>query len=112
MNKHIMKLNPAPFEMIKRGQKTIEMRLYDEKRQKISVNDLITFINTKNDDEINVIVKELHLFKNFDMLYSKFDKELIGYTLNEVANPKDMEQYYSKDMIIKYGVVGIEIELI
>ena len=33
---HAMNLNPAPFEMIKRGAKTIELRLFDEKRQKIN----------------------------------------------------------------------------
>jgi len=28
---HNMKLNDAPFEMIKSGAKTIELRLYDER---------------------------------------------------------------------------------
>ena len=42
-----MKLNPKPYKMIKDGQKTVEMRLYDEKRQAISVGDIITFQNTE-----------------------------------------------------------------
>ena len=32
---HKMKLNKSPFERIKNGTKTIEFRLYDEKRQQI-----------------------------------------------------------------------------
>ena len=30
---HKMKLNEGPFERMKNGTKTIEFRLYDEKRQ-------------------------------------------------------------------------------
>lgn len=33
MNTHIMSLNPDAFTLIKNRTKTIEMRLYDEKRQ-------------------------------------------------------------------------------
>ena len=38
---HTMQLNPVPFAMIKSGQKTIELCLYDEKRQKIAIGDTI-----------------------------------------------------------------------
>ena len=40
---HKMKLNESPFERIKNGTKTIEFRLYDEKRQKIKIGDKIEF---------------------------------------------------------------------
>ncbi len=33
MENHMMNLNPSPFKMIKEGHKTIELRLYDEKRK-------------------------------------------------------------------------------
>ena len=32
---HEMKLQNGPFNSIKNGKKTIELRLYDEKRQKV-----------------------------------------------------------------------------
>ena len=38
---HKMKLNESPFERIKNGTKTIEFRLYDEKRQQVKVGDKI-----------------------------------------------------------------------
>ena len=39
--KHYINLNPEPFEMIRSGKKTIELRLNDEKRKTISVGDTI-----------------------------------------------------------------------
>ena len=43
---HQMQLQPEPFSMIKSGVKTIELRLYDEKRRKIRIGDEILFTNT------------------------------------------------------------------
>lgn len=45
-------------------------------------------------------------------LYKHFNKVSMGYKKSELADPKDMEKYYSKEEQAKYGVVGIEIELI
>ena len=35
---HKMKLNESAFERIKNGTKTVEFRLYDEKRKQINEN--------------------------------------------------------------------------
>ena len=40
---HKMNMNPSPFEKIRNGTKTIELRLYDEKRRKIEIGDTIIF---------------------------------------------------------------------
>ena len=40
---HKMKLKESPFERIKNGTKTVEFRLYDEKRRKIKIGDQIEF---------------------------------------------------------------------
>lgn len=115
MKNHIMNLNPAPFEMIKSGIKTIELRLFDEKRQKIKVGDSITFISTKNVEEtLQVKVKALYLFESFDELYKSLPLLKCGYTEEDIhtASPDDMEVYYSAEKQQKYGVVGIEIEVI
>ena len=40
---HEMNLQEAPFRMIKNKTKTIELRLYDEKRRKIKPGDTIEF---------------------------------------------------------------------
>lgn len=113
MNTHIMNLNEEPFKLIKQGTKTIELRLYDEKRQKIFIGDCINFINMNNINEVlKVKVKQIYKYKNFKELYKNFDKISIGYKQDEIPNYKDMELYYTEDDIKKYGVVAIEIELL
>ena len=106
-----MNLNDRPFEMIKSGAKTIELRLYDEKRHKIKVGDTICF-NSKT-DKLTSTVKELRTFRNFEELYVALPLDKCGYTTDELAtaSPDDMLEYYTKDQIEKYGVVGIEIEV-
>lgn len=106
---HKMKLNNGPFNMIKNGKKDIEMRLYDEKRQQIKKGDTIEFTNIISNETIKYVVKELHIYDSFEKIYQIFDKERLGYQQEEDANYTDMEQYYSKNDIEKYGVVGIEL---
>jgi len=106
-----MKLNDRPYEMIKSGAKTIELRLYDEKRRKIKVGDTVCF--KSREDELTATVKTLHIFRNFEELYAALPLDKCGYTADELAtaSPDDMLEYYSKEQIEKYGVVGIEIEV-
>lgn len=108
-----MKLRPAPFEMIKSGQKTIELRLFDEKRQQIKSGDMIVFTNTTTGEMLNTTVVKLHLFNCFEELYKSLPLLECGYTTQNIdsAKPSDMEQYYSVEEQKKYGVVGIEIIL-
>jgi ASC-1-like (ASCH) protein len=105
-----MKIHNAPFEKIKDGSKTIELRLYDEKRRKIKIGDKIRF--TVKAEALTVRVKALHIFKDFEELYAVLPLDKCGYTDGELetASPKDMLFYYSEEQIKKYGVIGIEIE--
>lgn len=109
-----MKLKPDPFEMIKNGQKTIELRLYDEKRQLINVGDEIVFTNTATAETLQTKVLKLHRFDSFAELYKSLPLLKCGYTSENVgrATPADMEQYYSVDEQNKYGVLGIEIKVL
>lgn len=109
---HEMRLNKEPFEKIEKGTKTIEIRLYDEKRSLIKENDIIEFTNREDNKKLKTKVIELHKYNSFEELYDNFDKIALGYEENEIANPNDMEKYYSKEEQQKYGVVGIEIKLI
>ncbi|MBE7086572.1 MAG: RNA-binding protein [Clostridiales bacterium] len=110
--KHVMKLQPAPFMAIKSKQKTIEMRLYDEKRATIHVSDIIEFINIDTKEMLTCTVVNLYCYSSFEELYSHHDKVSIGYSAQDIANPKDMLTYYSQAKINKYGVVGIELQLL
>ncbi len=113
--KHFMKLNPAPFEMIKAGRKTIELRLNDEKRQKINIGDTIVFTNIENDsNKLYTRVIDIHRFSSFEKLYENLPLDECGYSEDEVPTAKasDMDFYYSKEKQEKYGVLGVEITVV
>ena len=107
---HYYDLDNEPFLAIKNNKKDIEMRLNDEKRQLISIGDLIEFRNNITDEKILVKVLNLHHFKNFNDLYNTFPKSRLGYLENDIADYKDMYKYYSQERINQYGVLGIEIK--
>ncbi len=111
---HNMRLNASPFEMIKSGQKTIELRLFDEKRRLIETEDTIIFTNIDTGDTITARVLNLHRFDSFEELYRFLPLLKCGYTADDIdgADPSHMEQYYSVEEQEKYGVVGIELCLI
>ena len=108
---HDMSLFPEPFEKIKSGRKTIELRLWDEKRQKIKIGDTIVFTNTVSGDKLRVTALNLHRFDSFEELYKNLSLLKCGYKEDEIdtAQPSDMDEYYSAEKQAKYGVVGIEI---
>lgn len=110
ITKHEMKLHPGPFAKIKSGAKTIELRLYDEKRQKIKEGDVIEFTCTADGEKIRATVRKLHRFDSFAELYNALPLLQCGYTAEDVdqAQPSDMEAYYTVEEQQKYGVVGIE----
>ena len=105
---HYFNLKDAPFEKIANGTKTIELRLFDEKRQAICVGDYIVFSSDAG-KRISVVVKTLHRFDDFKALYQSLDLLKCGYDESNVARAEytDMNEYYSADDIKKYGVVGI-----
>ena len=107
-----MRLKNGPFKAIKSGTKKVELRLNDEKRKLIKEHDIIEFENRITLEKIEVEVIKLHHFDSFSELYKHFDKISLGYTEDEIADPKDMEQYYPQDKQEEYGVLGIEIKVL
>lgn len=107
-----MNLHDEPFNAIKRNQKVIEMRLNDERRKDLKVNDLIIFSNNLTNEKLEAIILDIKKYHDFYELYSNYKKEELGYLKNEIADPKDMYQYYSKEQILKYGVIAIKIKTI
>lgn len=69
---HEMRLDPDIFEEIKDGNKTIEYRLYDEKRRKIKVGDKIEFKKRPDFKEVILVdVLEIYTEKTFENLFRK-----------------------------------------
>ena len=112
--RHEMKLKEHPFKMMKSGLKTIELRLYDEKRRAVQIGDTICFHRYDNDEEkIEVVVKNLYVFPSFKVLYEELPLIKCGYSKEDVINATylDMTQYYTLEEQNKYGVIGIEVVL-
>lgn len=115
MMTHTLNLNPEPFDMIRSGLKTIELRLWDEKRSQIRVGDTLVFVHTEDATKtLAAAVTALHRFPDFAALYAALPLEKCGYLPEEIptASPADMNVYYSAERQALYGVVGIEIVLI
>ena len=107
---HSIRLDNGPFTKVKAGTKTVELRLYDEKRKKLKAGDFIEFTNRKDLEKLTVKILGIHRYDSFEELYTHYDKVSMGYEKDEEANPKDMEKYYSKQMQDENGVVAIEIK--
>lgn len=111
MNIHRLQLATTPFEAIASGKKTIESRLYDEKRQAIKLGDTIVFTNRENTDQtISVKVIGLLHYETFNDLFShnspaKFGGESVEWLENQI------NEFYSIDEQKQNGVIGIQFEL-
>ena len=108
-----MKLQKDPFERIKSGNKSIEIRLFDEKRKNIKIWDDIIFVNVENNSEIFVKVVDLMKYESFQNLLDDFDIQDFGYEKNYDKNLylNYLYTFYSKVDEKKYGVLWIKIEL-
>lgn len=111
---HTLNLQARPFEEIQSGRKTIELRLWDEKRSQIRVGDTLVFIHTEDASQtLTARVTALHRFPDFAALYAALPLDKCGYLPEEIptASPADMSVYYPAEKQARYGVVGIEITL-
>jgi ASC-1-like (ASCH) protein len=105
---HEMKLQPSPFEKIKGGIKTIEVRLNDEKRQQLKVGDEIIFsLMTDPTQKIRTEVIELLPFATFQELIAAFPPEQYGSVSKDEF--VDMYKFYTREDEEKYGVLGIKL---
>ena len=106
---HTMNLNNEPFIMIKSKIKTVELRLNDEKRSVIKVDDTIIFTNNVTGEKLTVIVTDIKKYDDFVSLYKDYSPDEIGYKTGEKVDPSDMELYYSKEKIAQYGTLAIRV---
>ena len=113
-NVHCMRLNNWPFTKIKNGEKTIEIRLFDEKRKRLKPNDIIIFRRASDEaDFLLTRVRGLHARKSFFELFSAFDFARFGCegcTMDRML--EDIYRIYPKQQEERYGVLGIEIGVV
>ena len=108
---HYMKLKTEYFEKIKQGSKTIECRLYDEKRKMLKIGDTIWFSDAQQEEnKISTQIIALHLFPSFFELLNHFPINIFG-SKDKGQFLTILKKFYSDEDEKKYGVVGIEIKL-
>jgi serine/threonine protein phosphatase 1 len=109
---HHMNLKTGPFDQIAKGKKRVEMRLFDEKRQKIRIGDEIIFTKEGTGETIRARVLGLYHFLNFGAMLWDFSCEQLGIPENEILLDDYMQQFYSPKDIDRYGTLAIRFALI
>lgn len=112
---HQMHLDPGPYSLIEKRKKTIELRLYDEKRRRMRIGDVIRFESTQDEtDVLYAEITDLYVFPSFAELYRNLPLRACGYTEENIASasPDDMERYWPKQLQEHYGVLGIRIAVL
>lgn len=101
---HYMKLDSVPFELVSLGKKSIELRLYDEKRRKIQPDDIIVFSEKNSCRTIQVNVDSILVARTFNKLFDMISSTECG---SDDGMYPDMTKYYSADSLERNDVVGI-----
>lgn len=105
---HQLKLATEPFDAIVSGHKTIESRLYDEKRQKIQIGDQIIFTNRDNPSQTATTeVVGLLRYATFHDLFLHNDPQKFGGESVEWLESQ-ISEFYSIENQQLHNVVGIE----
>ena len=106
---HIMTLSDPFFFKAFYGEKTVEMRLYDEKRQKINSGDIITFFCAENNCmTIETVVERVRVFDDFYALALSYPSEELGFA---GKSPREVAEFMNSlygDRAGKYRAVAIE----
>lgn len=111
---HEMKLQEKYFNFILNGTKRIEIRLFDEKRQKIKLGDTIKFLKESNlDESFETKVVGLLRYDSFANMINDFDISILSdKSMTKKELIAVLAQFYTNAKQQQYGVLGIKIELL
>ena len=107
-----MPIYSIPFRLIKEGKRKVDMRLLDEKRQKLKLNDIIEFIDSRTNESLFCKVKGLLVFNSFDELIDTIPLEMLGTYKDKDEIKLRIRRLYAHQNVENYQVVGIFIELL
>ena len=111
---HEMKLQTKYYNFILNGSKRIELRLYDEKRSKIKLGDIIKFRKEENlTESFTARVVGLLRYETFADLVRDFDLALLATADGSMTKEKlesDLLKFYPLEKQKQYGVIGLRIE--
>ena len=98
------------FELIKSGQKDIELRAYDEKRRKMKTGDKFLLYDAENPDQSIICeILNMHVAPDFESLFKKIDIKRSGFKdMTELMDT--ITKFVSREELQRKQVVGIEIK--
>ena len=103
-----MRLESVSFSQMKQGIKTSELRLNDEKRQRLQVGDTIVFINTADPQEtLHTTVTYLRHYPDFTSLYEGVRADYPAW--DEPSFIHGMYRHYTPEEEQPYGALEIGI---
>ena len=109
-----MRLEEEYFDKIYSGEKTLEIRLLDEKRQRLAVGDTVQFICKNNAARhLRTEVTDLKFFPSFAALYRspEFTRAGAG-DVSEQEFVLSMREIYPQEKEEKYGVLAILFDVV
>ena len=108
---HQMKLRREFFDLVACGSKTVEMRLFDEKRREIISGDRIIFVaDDGSGDTVGAEVLGVYRYRSFEGLTEDFDSGSLGFegcSAGEIS--EFMSSVYDREKIEMYGAVAIRV---
>ena len=108
-----MRLEPRSFDLLKCRSKTVDLRVFDEKRSKIKVGDAIYFIKDCHHLQLlKARVTKIDRFASFEDAFTELDPVAIGYRGFTLLDFLDtMYTIYSDAKEYEHGVVAFHLEL-
>ena len=99
----------ANFEMIRKGDKKVEVNIYDLQRQKLKVGDILTFVCLGRDKKIEVKITKISHYSSFNEMLLYEQKKDIGYPFKSFPEIISiLQELHSVRMENEYGVVAIK----
>ena len=104
-----MGLQNKYYKLVDQGNKIVELRLYDQKRKKLKVGNLIRFYEEpERINYIDTIITKLNKYNSFSEALENINMNLLTNE-SEEKYLDDLENYYKKEEQAKYGVIAITI---
>jgi len=113
-----MKLDSIYYELIKNKQKLYETRVFDPKRQKMKLLDVIEFTNRETGKKMNAKIVELSHFKTFELAIRDCGLKKVMPNARSVEDAVKLYEAFPHDEgtykkgALKYGVLRIKFELL
>lgn len=107
--KYVMNSNYISFNKMKNGERSVEVRLFDKKRQQLKIGDIIEFVNIETNEKLLTQLKGIAIFENFSDMVDYLTPQLLGYPNKEELMLR-FERLYPADLVSRFNIVGLFIK--